>query len=154
MVYLQIRERGPIYSLMWSRGYSIATSAIRVIILLHPWMQPTLNCHKWTHHIAPVVLVCMLSKDEAVWWKWATDQRPWAASQSDFEPFSINLKSVHFIYGSPVHVYKVWCKLKFPSSGYGHIFAYVGLDHFVWSFPNPHMIQCDEQCFPWAPGWV
>jgi hypothetical protein len=64
---LQVRERGPIYSLRWSRGYSIATSAIRVIILLHPWMQLTLNHHKWTHHIAPLVLVCMLSKVEAVW---------------------------------------------------------------------------------------
>jgi hypothetical protein len=63
---LQVRERGPIYSLRWSKGYSIATSAIRVIILLHPWMQPTLNRHKWTHHIAPLVLVYMFSKDESV----------------------------------------------------------------------------------------
>jgi hypothetical protein len=147
MVYLQMRERGLIYSLMQSRGYSIAMSAIRVIILLHPWMQPTLNRHKWTHHIAPVVLVSMLSKDEVVWWKLAT-------GRSDFEPFFVDLKSVHFIYGPLVHVYEVWCKSEFPSFGYGHIFAYVGLDHFVWVFPNPHVIQCDEQGFPWATGWV
>ena len=63
---LQVRGRGPIYSLRWSRGYSITMSAIHMIILLHPWMQPTLNCHKCTHHIAPLVLVCMLSKDEVV----------------------------------------------------------------------------------------
>jgi hypothetical protein len=44
-------------------------------------MQLTLNCHKWTHHIAPLVLVCMLSKVEAVWWKWASGRRPWAAAR-------------------------------------------------------------------------
>ena len=67
MVHLQMRERGPIYSLRWSRGYSSATLVIRVINLLHPWMQPTLNRLESTHHIAPLVLVCMLSKVEAVW---------------------------------------------------------------------------------------
>jgi hypothetical protein len=77
---------------------------------------------------------------------------PPAAAQSGFEPFAINLKSVHFIYGPPAHGYEVWCKSKFSSFGYGHIFAYDGLGHFVRAFLNPHVIQCDEQGFPWVLG--
>jgi hypothetical protein len=61
--------RGPIYSLRWSRGYCSATSAIRVFIILHPWIQPTLNSHKSTYHVAPSVFPCMCPKERR-WSHW------------------------------------------------------------------------------------
>ena len=43
----------------WSRGYSSAMSLIHVTILLHPWMQPTLNHHNQRVDVLQTVLVCM-----------------------------------------------------------------------------------------------
>ena len=84
-----MRERGPIYSLRWSRGYSNATLAICVSILLHPWMQPTSNRHKPMHGCAPNCAFLHVSKGEAVWWKWAIGRWPWESVDSGFHSFLI-----------------------------------------------------------------
>ena len=64
MVHLQMRERGPIYSLRSSRGYSIATSSIRVLSILLHWIKPSYN-QGW--RMIEHVLLCM----EACKWRWS-----------------------------------------------------------------------------------
>jgi hypothetical protein len=73
---LQGRGEGPICSLRWSRGYSIAMSAIRVTSSPCPWMKPLMNRLKLTHRIALKCVSLHVSKGEVVEWKLGSRRCP------------------------------------------------------------------------------